>query len=60
MTRPRQLLTVGEVAAQLRISRSALYRLINDGEIASMRVGNCRRFTSADVESYITRQLEAG
>jgi excisionase family DNA binding protein len=36
-------LTVAEVAAQARVSKAAIYRLIRDGTIRSVRIGSNRR-----------------
>jgi excisionase family DNA binding protein len=38
-----ELLTVREVAAILRVSRATVYKLVEHGELASVRVGNAIR-----------------
>ena len=55
------LMTVAEVAAALRVSRTTVYQLITSGRLRSICVGNrCRRITRDDLAAYITRQtLEA-
>ena len=39
----RILLTVEEAARRLRIGRTTAYRLLADGEIASIQIGHLRR-----------------
>lgn len=58
-TQPRvQLLTVAEVMADMRISRTGLYRLFNAGELAWVQVGAHRRVSSAEVSRYITEHTQ--
>ena len=55
---PSQLLTVGEVAEWLNVSKSLVYQLVESGMIAVHRVGNGRgavRFSKQDVEEYLVR-----
>jgi excisionase family DNA binding protein len=49
------LLTADEVAAALRISRKLVYRLVRDGELASVRVGSSLRVPVAALRSYVRR-----
>ncbi len=55
----KQLMTVKEVALLLRISRSALYRLIERGELPSLRLGHSVRLRADDVLAFMrgTRRL---
>ncbi len=39
-TRSPELLSIGEVALALRLSRPTIYRLVADGELPAIRVGN--------------------
>ena len=56
-----RLLTVNEVADLLRVSRMTVYRLINQGEIAALRVGRIYRLREDDVDTYLSdRYTEAG
>jgi excisionase family DNA binding protein len=50
-------LTVGEVAAVLRVSNMTVYRLINAGEIPAVRVGRSFRLREADLDQYLAEQL---
>ena len=54
-------LTVGEVAKTLRVSNMTVYRLINSGELAAVRVGRSFRLREEDVDRYLaSRYTEAG
>jgi excisionase family DNA binding protein len=52
------LLTVGEAAEQLRVSKRFMEIMIERGDIASIKVGRSRRVTRAVLVAYIA-QLEA-
>ncbi len=49
------LLKPAEAASILRISRSLVYRLIADGQLASVRFGRIVRVRSEDLEQFIRR-----
>ena len=49
------LLTVDETAEFLRVDRSTVYRLENEGELRSVRVGTRRRFRPEDLRAYLER-----
>lgn len=56
-----RFLTVGEVAALLRVSNMTVYRLIAAGEIPAVRVGKSYRLREDDVDKYLgDRYTEAG
>ena len=56
-----RFLTVAEVAALLRVSNMTVYRLINAGDLAAVRVGKSYRLREDDVDKYLTdRYTEAG
>ena len=48
-----RLLTVGEVAATMRVSNMTVYRLIKAGDLPAIRVGKNFRIRRSDVESYL-------
>ena len=50
--RPR-FLTVAEVAGQLRVSTMTVYRLLQAGQLASVRVGKSYRVREEDVDRYL-------
>ena len=49
------LLTVDEVAEQLRVSRGLVYKLARDGQIEHHRIGARLRFSPRHVEEYLER-----
>ena len=51
-----RLLTVGEVAATMRVSNMTVYRLIKGGEIAALRVGKNYRIRESDVDRYLSER----
>ena len=46
--------TVEEAAELLSLSRAQIYRLIEVGDLQSIKIGKCRRITSAQLESYVS------
>jgi excisionase family DNA binding protein len=50
------LLTVGEVAAIMRVSNMTVYRLIKSGQLAAIRVGKNYRLRRTDIEDYLTER----
>ncbi len=50
-------LTVGEVAALLRVSSMTVYRLINAGDLPALRIGRSFRVRSEDLDRYLTERL---
>ena len=53
------LLTAEEVAEQLKVPRTWVYRAARDGELPSVRCGRYRRFDADDVESWIENRKSA-
>ena len=51
-----QLLTIGEAAKALRISRSKLYAHVLSGDIPSITLGRSRRIPAAGLATWIERQ----
>jgi excisionase family DNA binding protein len=52
------LLTVEETIQRLRIGRTKLYELAQQGEIASMTIGRRRLFPESAVAEFIVRKLQ--
>ena len=52
-----RFLTVGEVAAILRVSNMTVYRLINAGELPAVRVGRSFRLREEDLDRYVAERL---
>lgn len=50
-----QLLTIDEVATNLKVSRATVYRLITRGYLQRIKVGSSARFTERSVEQLIRR-----
>ena len=56
-----RFLTVGEVARHLRVSNMTVYRLVNSGQLAAVRVGRGYRIREEDVRKYLEqRYMDAG
>lgn len=56
-----RFLTVAEVAKQLRVSNMTVYRLVNSGQLAAVRVGRGYRIREDDVRKYLEkRYMDAG
>ncbi len=53
----QELLTVAEVAAQLRVSTMTIYRLIRSGELPAVRVGRNYRVRAAELDAYLQAQI---
>jgi len=51
------LLRVGEVSEALGLSRGAVYALILDGSIPSVKIGRSRRVAKADLEAWVQEKL---
>jgi len=52
------LLTVPQAARMLAISRSALYQLIWKGELSPVHIGCSARFTVAELERFVVKQVQ--
>lgn len=48
-----RLLTVGEVAAVMRVSNMTVYRLIKSGQLPALRVGKNYRIRESDMNQYL-------
>jgi excisionase family DNA binding protein len=57
-SRDEDYLTVDEVADRLKISRWKVYELIRSRELASFRVGRCRREPARAVTELVARLLD--
>lgn len=52
-TSPNPILTAGEVAKILRISKSKVYRMMQQGEIPSVKFGRTSRVRHQDLDDFI-------
>ena len=50
---PGTLLTVQQVADQLRVSRSLIYEEIKRGNLSTKRIGRCIRIAQSDLDRYV-------
>ncbi len=55
-----RLLTVGEVADVMRVSRMTVYRLIRRGQLKAIRVGRNYRVREDDLNEYLEEQAVTG
>jgi excisionase family DNA binding protein len=53
-----EALTVPEVMAALRLSRSKVYDLIRSGALPSYTVGRCRRIPAESLRTYVQAKLQ--
>ena len=53
-----EALTVPEVMAALRLSRSKVYDLIRSRQLASFTVGRARRVSPDSLRAFINQQIE--
>ena len=58
MTADAELLTVPEVMARLKISRSTVYDLIRTRQLASITIGRARRIPVCALTTLVHHQLE--
>lgn len=52
-----RFLTVAEVAAQMRVSKMTVYRMVHSGELPAVRMGRSFRVPEAAVEKLIADGL---
>jgi len=51
-----RLLTVGEVAATMRVSNMTVYRFIKSGQLAAIRVGKNYRIRESEIDRYLSER----
>lgn len=56
-TTARKVHTFDEARAHLRVSRSTMFRLINDGQLHPFKIGRALRFTDEDLDRFISERL---
>ena len=54
---PPLLLTVDQAADMLAIGRSAVYTLLANRTLASVRIGRSRRIPTTAINAYVTRLI---
>lgn len=50
---------ISEVANWMRCSRASIYRLLNSGDLRSIKVGGSRLITHTQIQDYIERRKDA-
>ncbi len=55
---PRKLLSIEEAMQALGVGRNLLYRLINQQELLSIKVGRYRKIPVFAVDEFIAKQVE--
>ncbi len=60
--KPGDILTIEELGAYLRISKSTLYKLVREGKIPSQKIGRRWRFRKGAIDNWLeeTRANEVG
>jgi excisionase family DNA binding protein len=53
------LLTVHDVTAKLKISRTLLHRLRKDGKLTAVIIGDSVRFTEQEIERFIRESSQS-
>ncbi|MEG9227190.1 helix-turn-helix domain-containing protein [Aeromicrobium sp. Sec7.5] len=52
-----EFLTIAEVAAQMRVSKMTVYRLVHGGDLEAVRVGRSFRVTQKAVDDFIDKSF---
>lgn len=52
------LLTPKEAAATLRVTRNTIYKLMEAGDLQSIKIGKSRRITRESIDAFIARKLD--
>ena len=55
---PQQVLTIDELSEYLRIPKSSLYKLAQDGKVPGQKVGRHWRFHRAAIDEWLCRDKE--
>ena len=55
-----RLVAPDEAARILSVSRSSIYRMMNDGSLSSVKIRRARRIPLSDIEQLFGKEREAG
>lgn len=53
------LLTVDQAAKQLTISRATAYKMVDTGEILTIKIGRLRRVPQSSIDQFIAGKISA-
>ena len=53
-----KIMTIEELAEYLKISRSTLYKLLQDGKLPGQKIGKRWRFHKDAIDAWVTHGLE--
>ena len=54
--KPKDVMTIDELAEYLQVSKSSLYKLAQSGRIPGQKVGKHWRFHRGTIDAWLTRQ----
>jgi len=54
--KPKDVMTIGELAEYLQVSKSSLYKLAQSGRIPGQKVGKHWRFHWGTIDAWLTRR----
>jgi len=52
------ILTIGDVAKKLSMSKSTVYKYAERGKIPSFKIGTCRRFFENEINEYLENLIK--
>lgn len=53
---PPEVMTIDDLAAYLQVSKSSLYRLVQDGKVPGHKVGKHWRFRRATIDLWLDKR----
>lgn len=54
--KPKDVMTIDELAEYLQVSKSSLYKLAQDGRVPGQKVGKHWRFHRETIDAWLARQ----
>jgi excisionase family DNA binding protein len=57
---PDEVMSIGELAAYLKISRSTLYKLVQEGRLPGQKIGKRWRFHKDAIDEWLKQHPERG
>ena len=58
-SQPAQALTFDQAQERLAVGRTTLFRLVQQGDLPSVKIGKSRRFLAEDVDAYLRSLRDA-